>query len=115
MDIASDNEIWVGVDANSFGNGGGKVYSSSTGTSFTLRHTHSDPGRVSLACAPSNSNYVYAAFEYNQQLDAFKKTTNDGTSWTTQSEPNDADNGIPSTDFTRGQAWYDLTLSLIHI
>ncbi|UTW65693.1 T9SS type A sorting domain-containing protein [bacterium SCSIO 12643] len=112
LDIASDNELWVGVDANSYGDGGGKVYASTSGTSFTLKHTHSNPGRVSLACAPSNSNYVYVAFEYNQQLDAFKRTTNDGSSWALRSEPNDADNGIPATDFTRGQAWYNLVLDV---
>jgi len=112
IDIASDNELWVGVDANSYGDGGGKVYASNSGTSFTLKHTHTNAGRVSLACAPSNSNYVYVAFEYNQQLDAIKRTTNDGSSWALRSEPNDADNGIPSTDFTRGQAWYNLVLDV---
>ena len=28
----------------------------------------------------------------------------------TFTEPSDADNGIPNTDFTRGQAWYDLII-----
>lgn len=112
LDIAADNELWVGVDASSFGTGGGKVYTSSTGTSFNLKHSHSSAGRVNIACAPSNSNYVYAAFVSGLEMDAFKQTTNDGTSWTTLSEPVDADPGIPATDFTRGQAWYDLTLDV---
>tara|TARA_R110002050_G_scaffold221792_2_gene357650 strand:- start:317 stop:3940 length:3624 start_codon:yes stop_codon:yes gene_type:complete len=112
IDIAADNKLWVGVDANSYGDGGGKVYSSANGTSFSLKYSHTNKGRVNLACAPSNSNYVYALFEYNSELDAVKMTSNGGTSWTSKSEPNDADNGIPSTDFTRGQAFYDLTIDV---
>ena len=112
LDIAADNKLWVGTDDNAYGNGGGRVYSTSNGTTFSLKYTHSNRGRVALACAPSNSNYVYALFESGSQLDAVKKTTNGGTTWTTQTEPNDVDNGIPATDFTRGQAWYDLIIDV---
>lgn len=112
LDIAADNQIWVGTGDNSFGNGGGRIYASTNGTSFTLKHTHANSGRVSLACAPSNANYVYALFESGSELDAIKVTSNDGTSWTSKTEPNDADPGIPATDFTRGQAWYDLTIDV---
>ncbi|MGB1003997.1 MAG: GEVED domain-containing protein [Salibacteraceae bacterium] len=112
LDIASDNQLWVGTGDNAYGNGGGRVYASTNGTTYSLKHTHSSAGRVTLACAPSNANYVYALFEYNSELDAIKVTTNDGTTWSSKSEPNDADPGIPSNDFTRGQAWYDLTIDV---
>ncbi|MGB0888345.1 MAG: GEVED domain-containing protein, partial [Vicingaceae bacterium] len=115
IDISANNTLWVGVDENSFGNGGGKIYSSTSGTSFTLRHTHSSPGRINLACAPSDADYVYAAFEVGQVMSAFKQctnATNASPTFTTRSEPSDVDNGIPNTDFTRGQAWYDLTLDV---
>jgi len=112
LDIAADNKIWVGVDANAYGNGGGKIYSSTNGTTFNLKHTNGNSGRVNLACAPSDANYIYAAFEAGSVLNAFKQSTNDGTSWTSKSEPNDADGGIPAADFSRGQAWYDLTLDV---
>ena len=112
IDIAADNTIWVGVDNNAYGVGGGKIYSSINGTTFTLRHSHTSAGRVNLACAPSDANYIYAAFEAGSQLSAFKQSTNAGVAWTTKSEPADVDNGIPNTDFTRGQAWYDLTLDV---
>ena len=112
IDIAANNTIWVGVDANAFGDGGGKIYSSTSGTAFTLRHNHGSPGRVNLSCAPSDANYIYAAFEVSSVLSAFKQSTNGGTSFTTRSEPNDADGGIPASDFSRGQAWYDLTLDV---
>jgi len=111
LDIAADNDLWVGVDANSYGNGGGKIYNSSNGTTFSLKHTNT-AGRVNIACAPSDANYVYAAFEAGNVMNAFKRTTNDGGAWTTMSEPADADGGIPNGDFTRGQAWYDLTLDV---
>jgi hypothetical protein len=113
LDIAGDNKLWVGTGKNSYGDGGGRIYSSSNGTSFSLKYTHANNSRrVSLACAPSNSSYVYALFEFSGELDAIKKTTNGGTLWTTLTEPNDADPGIPSTDFTRGQAWYDLIIDV---
>jgi len=114
IDIAADNSIWVGVDANSFGAGGGKIYSTTpAGTTFTLRHNHGSSGRVNLACAPSDADYVYAAFEVGGAMNAFKKSTNGLTfSAAGLTEPNDGDNGIPATDFTRGQAWYDLTLDV---
>ncbi len=112
LDLASDNELWVGTGDNEFSSGGGRIYSSTTGTSFTLQHTHTSFGRVALACAPSNSDYVYAIFESNSEVHAIKQTSNDGITWTLKTEPNDSDPGIPATDFSRGQAWYDLTIDV---
>jgi hypothetical protein len=112
IEIAADGEIWVGTKHNVYGNGGGRVYSSSNGTTWTLDYTHSSQGRVELACAPTNANYVYAIFEVSGEVDAVIRTTNDGTSWDTLSEPNDDDTGIPASDFSRNQAWYDLIIQV---
>ena len=112
LDISANNTLFVGVDANVFGQGGGKIYSSTDGTTFNVSHDHGSSGRVNLACAPSDANYIYAAFEVGSQLSAFKQSTNGGGAWSTRSEPSDVDTGIPNTDFTRGQAWYDLTLDV---
>lgn len=68
--------------------------------------------RIEIACAPSNPNYLYALCERSSVLEAVIRTTDGGTTWTAASEPDDADTGIPDTDFTRGQAWYDLTLAV---
>ena len=38
------------------------------------------------------------------------RSFDNGTNWSSFTEPNDADLGISSTDFTRGQAWYNLIL-----
>ncbi|UTW65081.1 T9SS type A sorting domain-containing protein [bacterium SCSIO 12643] len=112
MDLAANNDLWIGTGQNSAGGGGGRVYSSSDGINFTLKHQHSSPKRVVLSCAQSDSNYVYAAFETNLKLGAIKQTTDYGNTWVTRSKPNDADIDIPADDFTRWQAWFDLTIAV---
>jgi PKD repeat protein len=81
----------------------------STWTNLTLPTTVE---RIELACAPSDANYVYALCEENNVVKAILKTTNAGTSWTSLPEPNDADPGIPDADFSRSQAWYDLSIAV---
>ncbi|GAB5558070.1 MAG: hypothetical protein SchgKO_22830 [Schleiferiaceae bacterium] len=113
LEIDSANNIWVGTMNISYGltdRGGGRVLKSVDGTTWTVAHNHGAGSRVEVAIAPSDTNRVYALFENSSQVDAIKTSSNGGTSWTTVSEPNDADPGIPSTDFSRGQAWYDLIL-----
>ena len=114
IEIAANNRIWVGTRANSYGQGGGAILYSDNGTTWTVATTRGSNRRVEVACAPTDSNVVYAIVEASSQVDEIIKTTNGGTTWTSSStsvaitEPADADNGIPNTDFTRGQAWYDL-------
>jgi len=114
IEIAANNRIWVGTRANSYGNGGGTILYSDNGTTWTVSTVRGSNRRVEIACAPSNSNVVYAVVEASSAVDEVIKTTNAGTAWTSSSssmtitEPADVDNGIPNTDFTRGQAWYDL-------
>lgn len=71
--------------------------------------------RIELATAPSNADYIYALVqEDDASINKIMRSTNGGTSWTTLSNPSwfDQDCGAASTDFTRGQAWYDLTLAV---
>ncbi len=118
IEISANNRIWVGTRKNPYTSsdrGGGRILYSDNGTTWTTSNTTSVTngyGRVELACAPSNSNYVYAIIEDNRAVKVMKKTTDAGATWTTISLPVDADNGIPSTDFSRGQAWYDLTMTV---
>ncbi|MGB0980006.1 MAG: WD40/YVTN/BNR-like repeat-containing protein, partial [Croceimicrobium sp.] len=112
IEIAADDRLWVGTQENPFGDGGGRIMYSDNGTSWTVSRSVSGGERVELACAPSNSNYVYALTESQGQAHEIARTTNKGATWFVRNEPNDADNGIPSTDFTRGQAWYDLILAV---
>jgi hypothetical protein len=118
IEISANNRIWIGTKANPFGTtdrGGGRVLTSINGTTWTVSNTTTvtnGNGRVELACAPSDSNFVYAIIEDNSAVSVLKKTVNSGSIWANITKPVDADNGIPSTDFSRGQAWYDLIMAV---
>jgi len=110
IEIGADNRIWVGsVNAVSTNGsrGGGDILFSDDGLNFT-RVRNTDGERVELAVAPSNAAFIYALIEKNGVLDKLLRSTDSGNTWQTLGEPNDDDPGIPASDFTRGQAWYDL-------
>jgi len=116
IEIAADNRIWIGTRNNPYAGtdrGAGRVMYSDNGTTWTTSYTHTNKtGRVEVATAPGKSRTVYAMIEHNRTVDAIIATYNKGANWTTRTEPDDADNGIPNTDFSRGQAWYDLILAV---
>lgn len=70
--------------------------------------------RIELACAPSNSNVVYALYDDTNSGRAMK-TTNGGTTWANVTTPSMCDQGT-SDAFTRSgggnQAWYDLAIAV---
>jgi photosystem II stability/assembly factor-like uncharacterized protein len=104
LEIAADNTIWAG-DAS------GKIYSSTDGTTWTEKYTGlvANPSRVEIATAPSDSDVIYALIANGSAFGEFVKSTDGGTNWTSFAGPEDSnDASIPPTDFTRGQAWYDL-------
>lgn len=115
IEIAADNKLWVAATTNAFNaddRGGGSILHSENGTSWTLSTQRTDGNRVEIACAPSNESIVYALVENDGTIGEVIKTTDGGATWTSLSEPNDADTGIPASDFSRGQAWYDLILAV---
>lgn len=118
IEIAEDNRIWIGTRNCPYGSstsdgGGGRVMYSDNGTTWTTNYSHTNNlGRVEIAVAPNDFNTVYALFETKGKADTLIKTRNQGSTWSSMTKPIDADNNIPSTDFTRGQAWYDLTISV---
>ncbi|WP_439129339.1 hypothetical protein, partial [Polaribacter sp.] len=107
IEIASDNRIW-------FGTAEGTVFSSVNGIDFVNNYTSSvdNPRRVTITTPASNSSVVYALIANGNTAGEVVKTTDRGLTWTaTTTLPNDSrDNSVPSEDFTRGQAWYDLTI-----
>lgn len=107
LEIGADNRLWVGTYYND-----GRILYSDDGSNFTESVVYSGEGRVELACAPSNANYVYAVFEKSSVVDKITVTKDGGKTWTSVSEPNDADGGIPAEDFSRRQAWYDLIIAV---
>lgn len=118
IEIDADNKLWIGTRKNPYASssdqGGGRIYYSSNGTSFTesYKNTSALGGRVEVACAPSSSDTLYAVIESGGKAQNVVRSFNGGSSWSTFTEPADADNGIPNTDFTRGQAWYDLIIAV---
>jgi PKD repeat protein len=66
--------------------------------------------RIEIACAPSDANYIYLLVENGNVVNGILKSINKGLNWSSVSEPDDNDSGIPATDFSRGQAWYDLAI-----
>ncbi len=123
IEIGADNRIYVGTARNSANHGGGYVLYSDDGVNWITNAQFLTGGatpvtgarRVELACAPNNPNVVYALIEGRNpgsQAGALARSNNKGGSFTLRAEPNDVDNGISATDFTRGQAFYDLILAV---
>ncbi len=115
-DWAADVEVAANGDLYaSFGvmYSDGIYKSTNGGTSWSLSYSNTSVDRIELACAPSNSNVVYALLQNGSSYAIYqiRKTTNGGSSWTNLTLPDWHDQGScssTSTDFTRQQAWYDL-------
>jgi hypothetical protein len=123
ISLGAYNRIWVGSKSSPYGGtdrGGGRVLWSDDGVNWTISNTLTDAtnGRVTVAAAPSDSNYVYS-FTENKKGDnstgigglcIIRKSVDNGVTWTDIAQPDDADNGISADDFTRTQAFYDQAL-----
>ncbi len=106
---ANSGKIWMSPAGASVGNSGTWVDKTPTGTW----------NRIELACSPSNNNRVYAMFQGSGSAIGGIRRTDDGaatpaTSWTDITNSTLwCDQGTSSSaDFSRGQAWYDLTLAI---
>ena len=125
ISISASNRIWLGTKSSPYSGadrGGGRVLYSDDGVTWNVSNTLTDAsnGRVSIACAPSDSNYVYSFME-NRKTDntygqggviILRKSTDNGATWVDIAQPDDADNAIPTDDFTRGQAFYDQAIEV---
>lgn len=108
VDIASNGDIYATLS--------GSIHKSTNagvtfGAAMTLPITGS---RIELATAQSDPNYVYAVLKSTAGNDVVGiiRSVDAGTTWTTRSEPVDADTGTPATDYSNGQAWYNLTIEV---
>lgn len=112
IEIAADNSLWVGTKAISGSNS--TIYQSSTGVAggWSSKFVSTFTGQIELGTAPSNASLVYAILEDQGAVASILKTINTGVAWSSITEPQDADTNIPAEDFTRGQAWYDLTIAV---
>ena len=64
IEIGPDNTIWVAT-TNSivYGDGGGRIMSSTNGTNFTVRHTVASGKRTQIAVSPTNASKIYVLCE----------------------------------------------------
>lgn len=110
----SSEKIWIGTGNNFNSNiGGGYVLYSLNGTDWTTSYSPTTSlGRTEIAVSKNNSNHIYGVIENNSIADRIIKSVDNGTTWTEVNEPSDTDTDIPNTDFTRGQAWYNLILEV---
>ncbi|MEO6348583.1 MAG: PA domain-containing protein, partial [Aquaticitalea sp.] len=112
LEIGADNTVWMATKASRiFGDGGGRIFSSTDGTNFSLKSTL--PAlRVQIATSKTNAQKIYVLAEGTTDPIVLSKTENGFTSLSTLTLPNDADPNIPDNDFTRDQAFYDLTIKV---
>ncbi|ARV09654.1 hypothetical protein BTO05_08370 [Winogradskyella sp. PC-19] len=113
LEIGADGKIWMStIDSSIFGGGGGAIFSSDDGENFQLAHTVPAADRTQIAVSSQNAGTIYVLAEVPGGV-AMQGTTDGFASDIFDLElPNDADNGIPANDFTRGQAFYDLVLEV---
>src|SRR5690606_17660961 len=109
IELDINNNIWFTTTSNSFGNAGGDIYRSTDGIAFTLIRTIPGASRTELEPSPISVNRFWVAADVGGQADLFT-TTDAFASISNITEPDDADNGISPTDYTRGQAFYDLVI-----
>ena len=115
IEIASDNKIWVSTTESAlFEEGGGVIFSSTDGVTFTTAYTVPDADRTQIAVSSTTANKVYVLAETSTGVTMRRTTTGFVPAFLVSNitPPNDADTGISAGDFTRGQAFYDLMLEV---
>lgn len=69
--------------------------------------------RIEIAVAPNSPNILYALLEgQGNGIGAIKKSADYGATWTDLPLPNWCNQGANSTDFTNGQAFYNLIVQV---
>jgi photosystem II stability/assembly factor-like uncharacterized protein len=115
FEVDANGNLWVAT-TYSFGEGedsrGGDIYKREQGpsTSFEYITTIPDVKRTEIEASATDPNKFYIAAE-NTDNEADLFITTDAFSTVQKlNEPNDVDLDIPASDFTRGQAFYDLVI-----
>ncbi len=107
-----DSSLWASSsDAGNTPSGKIFLLNNQTG-SWDEKHSIPGGDRVEIALSKTDSNVIYAVYEDNGVVGGIIKSADKGETWTSLNEPADPDGGIPPTDFSRGQAWYDLTIEV---
>jgi hypothetical protein len=115
IEIDINNNIWLATtSAGGISAQGGLIFRSTDGSLFELMGTISSAARTEIEPDPSNADALWALANVGGQADVFSLAYNSGSNDVTitqiTTEPEDADLGIPNTDFARGQAFYNLPI-----
>jgi PA domain/Secretion system C-terminal sorting domain len=116
IEIGADNKIWIST-ANSaiFNVGGGKVFSSTDGITFTQKFVVPNGDRTEIAVSKTNANKIYILAELPGQTpeSTIIKTIDGFATTSTIALPIDADPAARfAVGFTGEQASYDLLLGI---
>ncbi|MEY8849725.1 T9SS type A sorting domain-containing protein [Psychroserpens sp. XS_ASV72] len=109
IELDINNNIWFSTTSTPLGNPGGDIYKSTDGITFTLENTITGASRTEIEPSSTDANRFWIAANVGGQGNLYTTTDAFGTINVTN-EPNDADNGISATDYTRGQAFYNLPI-----
>jgi hypothetical protein len=115
LEIGPNGKIWMSTtNSHLYGDGGGVVFSSTDGNTFTQAYAITGGARTQIAVSSQVADKVYVLAETETGVTIKKTTTAFIPTFLVQTKalPNDADTGISSADFTRGQAFYDLMLEV---
>ena len=108
LEIAPDNKVWMSTTNKYSGSGGGTILvSNDEGTAFEKKYQIPNGKRAELEIASDGTIYALAGAN---PVTIIKSTDKFATTPITILLPNDKDSGITSTDFTRGQSFYDLMI-----
>lgn len=67
---------------------------------------------IEIAMGETDTNVIWGIVERSSAIRAIIRSTNAGVAFdSTSAYPDDADGGIPANDFSRSQAWYDLSIA----
>lgn len=119
LEIGKDNSLWVGTRKHYWvAEATSTIYRSTTGVAGSWTAFSTFPGstgfngQVELALSPSDENVAYAVMEQSGKIGELFRTGNKGGTWNALAKPIAADLGIPASDFSRGQAWWDLIIAV---
>ncbi len=116
LELGPDNSVYF---SSGYASGGGRIYRSpdgpdvgdagtwewitGAGANFPL-----NLDRIELAVSMSDPQIIYALGANGGDAVGIYKTTNGGQSWVSFAPPS----AVGMDNFTRGQAWYDLTIAV---
>ncbi|MCH2195894.1 T9SS type A sorting domain-containing protein [Kordia sp.] len=111
IELDLNNDIWVTTTSDNFGNQGGAIFTSSDGVTFNSVFTLPNTQRTELEPSSTTPGTFWIAADVGNGSQAnIYQTTDSFATITILNEPNDADNGIPASDYTRQQAFYNLPI-----